>query len=147
MSENQLGGLQLEELGSGVIGDLVLEGHGKVKNVREFLEGHIEETFEMHGLLLGEKFSGEYTIEGRVRPEGTAHVKIQGFILIENTPMIQVTGVANGITKPDGHTLLKGANCYTYASGKFARLNEMAVMWEAEVDEEGNISSRGWEWK
>jgi hypothetical protein len=140
-------GLQQEDLDSQGHGDLVLESHGKLVSIGEFLDGHFEETVEMHGLLLGEKFSGEYTIEGRVRPEGTAHIEIDGFILTEDAPLIQMIGIANGITKPDGRTILRGANCYSFASGKFARLNEIAVMWIAEVDEEGNINSRGWEWK
>jgi hypothetical protein len=140
-------GRQQEDLDSQGRGDLVLESHGKLVKIGEFLDGHVEETFETHGLLLGEKFSGEYTIEGRVRPEGTVHIDINGFILTEGAPLIQMVGIANGTTKPDGRTILRGANCYTSASGKFARLNEMAVMWIAEVDEEGNISSRGWEWK
>ncbi len=147
MPGSPLGEPHQEELGSQGLGDLILESHGRIKNVRGFLDGHIEETFETHGLLLGEKFSGEYSIEGRVRPEGTAHVEIKGLIFTEDVPLIQMVGIANGITKPDGRTVLRGASCYSSALGKLARLNEIVVMWMAELDKEGNINSRGWEWK
>ncbi len=136
-----------EEWGARVPGKVILEGQGKVVGMKRLASGKIEETFDMNGLLLGEKFSGTYTIEGKVRPDGTGFVETRGFISTRDGYPIQLTGIANGRTEPNGITVLRGANCYSCPTGKFAKLNEIVVMWKAEVDEGGNIKSVGWEWK
>ncbi len=130
-----------------MMGELVYEAQGKVAGWKQLVSGKVEEKFDMHGTFLGEMFSGTYAIEGNVRPDGTGFIETHGFISTEGGYPVQFTGITNGRTYRDGHTVLRGANCFCCPSGKFAHLNEMAVIWEAEVDDEGNVRSKGWEWK
>jgi hypothetical protein len=54
---------------------------------------------------------------------------------------------AGHITGPGSAVSFRGALYYQGASGKLARLNGIAVVYEWEVDEPGNCSFNLWEWK
>ncbi len=131
----------LEELESRVLVELVYEGHGKVAGLKRLAFGKIDETFKMNGVRSCELLSKQHTMEGKVRPDGRGFVQMHGFIATRDGLLIQLTGIANGITRLDGQTVLRGANCYSCPTGKFARLNEIAVIWRAEMDDKGNIHS------
>jgi hypothetical protein len=49
--------------------------------------------------------------------------------------------------KPDGAVSYRGAIYYSTASPKLARLNRIAVVFEYEVDANGNTHTKSWEWK
>jgi hypothetical protein len=56
------------------------------------------------------------------------------------------TGVGR-FTGPGGAVSFRGAVYYQIASQKLARLNSVAVMYEWEIDQDGNGRVGLWEWK
>ncbi len=99
------------------------------------------------GVLLGEEYSTSYKVEGEWRPDGTEHLEIRGFYDMKSGARVSFSGIANGTRKADGSMVFKGGACFYAPPGKLARLNEMAVVWEAEVDAGGFVLTKGWEWK
>jgi len=87
------------------------------------------------------------TIEGLARPDGTLHGKGQGVIMTADGEVVTWTG--EGVARP-GRGLAaswRGAVYHQTASQKLARLNGVAIVFEYEVDESGNVHSKLWEWK
>jgi len=130
-----------------MLGDLVYEGRGKTIGMRVLPNGKLEQTQVMQGMFLGEEISATWTVEGEFRPDGTGHNEFRGFYTSKSGAMGQYVGMGNGITKPDGSMIYRGVVCYSNPPGKFAKLNGIAVIWEVEMDKEGNFHNKGWEWK
>ena len=130
-----------------MLGEVVYEGRGKVVGMRVLPNCKLEQTVMMQGMFLGEELSATWTSEGEFRPDGTGHTEFHGFFTTKNGGMGQYNGSGNGINKPDGSMTYRGVVCYSCPPGKFARLDGIAVVWEVEVDKEGNYHNKGWEWK
>lgn len=130
-----------------MLGELVYEGRGKALGMRVLPNGKLEYTEMMQGTMLGEKFSATWSGEGDVRPDGTGYFEFWGFFMTESGAMGKYKGNGNGIHRPDGSMTYRGAVCYANPPGKFAKLNGTAVVYEIEVDKDGNFHNKGWEWK
>ena len=57
------------------------------------------------------------------------------------------TGHGVGTMKKDGTASYRGAVYYQTSPPRWARLNKVALVFEYEVDAEGNTRSEFWEWK
>jgi hypothetical protein len=57
------------------------------------------------------------------------------------------TGQGVGTMKKDGSVSYRGALYYQTASPAWSRLNSISVVFEYEVDPQGNTKGQLWEWK
>ncbi len=130
-----------------MLGDLVYEAEGKVNGFKSLPNRKMGQTVAMHGVLFGEAFSDTYELQVEHRPDGTGFVELHGSLTTDSGVTIDYSGIGNGKRREDGSMIYNGAACHGCPSGKFARLNGMAVAWEMEVDSGGYFRGKGWEWK
>jgi hypothetical protein len=129
------------------LGDIVYECKGKIVTMRVLENGNAEFTAVVGGLFLGEQFSRTFSWDSRFLPDGSGHGEIRGFFNTQSGVMGKYTGNGNGHMLPDGGQVHLGALCYDNPPGKFSELNKMAVVYEVNIDKEGNFMSKGWAWK
>jgi hypothetical protein len=107
----------------------------------------METSFQGNGALLGVNFKETGTYWTIVRPDGTHYGEGQGVMMLKDGKMATWTGHGVGVTKKDGSATYRGAIYFQTMPPKWARLNKVAVLFEYEVDAEGNTHSEYWEWK
>jgi hypothetical protein len=130
-----------------MLGDQVYDCQGKVVSMRVLENGNPEYTAMVGGIFLGEQFSSTFSWETRFRPDGSGHGQIRGFFNTPSGVVGKYTGNGNGHMLPDGGQVHRGALCYENPPGKFGDLNKIAVVYEVDIDREGNFTSKGWAWK
>jgi len=81
------------------------------------------------------------------RPDGTLYGEGQGVIMTQDGEMATWKGQGVGRFQPAGAVTYRGAVYYSTASARLAQLNTVAVVFEFNVDANGNIQTKGWEWK
>ncbi len=109
-----------------------------------------EVTAEASGTILGIEATLAVTYQGTMRPDGLIYGEChnQGFIMTQDGDMATFT--ASGLGKFTGHgqaTSWRGPIYHETTSEKLARLNEVVVIYEWDIDENGNIQGGFWEWK
>jgi hypothetical protein len=139
--ENMLGD-KIGELRGRVIGQRILPPDGSLPRT--------ETSFEISGTVLGVEVTAMGTYLSTFRPDGTVYGECpwQGIMMTKDGEV--GTWSAAGVhrpKKPGGAASLRGAVYYQIASSKLARLNEIAVPYEWEIDANGNAECRLWEWK
>jgi hypothetical protein len=68
-------------------------------------------------------------------------------MILKDAKMATWTGHGVGTMKKDVTASYRGAVYYQTSPPRWARLNNVAVVFEYEVDAEGNTRSDFWEWK
>src|SRR5206468_10398985 len=105
----------------------------------------------------GDVVSGEW-IDSGYRRKGDRHVlhygpsrrdtrEGQGVMILKDGKMATWTANGVGTTKKDGTASFCGAVYYQTYPPRWSRLNKVAVVFEYEVDAQGNTRSDFWEWK
>lgn len=107
----------------------------------------METSFQATGSILGTDVKEIGTYVTIVRPDGTQYGEGQGVMILKDGKMATWTGHGVGILKKDGTATYRGAVYYQTVPSKWARLMKVAVIFEYEVDSEGNTRSDFWEWK
>ena len=134
-----------------MFGEKIGEASGKITSQRVLsnLGGgpKMESSFQATGSLLGVNFRETGTYWTIVRPDGTLYGEGQGVIMTKDGKMATWTGHGVGTTKKDGTASYRGAIYYQTMPPKWSRLNKVAVLFEYEVDANGNTHSEYWEWK
>lgn len=134
-----------------MLGEKIGEDTGRVTGRRVLpSEGYgpkVEASFETGGTILGVGMTDIGTYWSIVRPDGNLQGEGQGVVMTEDGEMASWTGQGVGRFTGPGSVSWRGAVYYQTASQKLARLNSVAVLFEFEVDEEGNIQGTYWEWK
>jgi hypothetical protein len=130
-----------------MLGEVVYEGRGQRIGMRVLKNGNWETSWFMQGMFLGEKFSATWTSEGEPRPDGTMGMEFWGFFNTETGAMGRYKGAGNVVLKLDGSMVARGSVEYSNPPGKYAKFNGISVVWEFEMDKDGNIHNKGWEWK
>jgi hypothetical protein len=133
-----------------MIGEQIGELKGKrtgrrVLSVDNFFK--VEVSFESTGKVLGVEMNEVGTYSSQVRPDGSLYGEGQGIVMGKDGSMATWTGAGVGKINPDGAVSYRGAIYYSTASPKLARLTSVAVVFEYEVDPQGNTHSKLWEWK
>jgi hypothetical protein len=85
-----------------------------------------------------------------VRPDGTLYGECpqQGIIMTQDGDMGTWSGTGVGrFTGRGSAASFRGTVYFQTTSPKLTRLNGMAVLYEWEVDEQGNAQTPFWEWK
>ena len=133
-----------------MLGEKIGETAGKISSQRVLpnLGGDpkMETSFQANGSILGTNVKEMGTYCTVVRPDGTLYGEGQGVMVLKDG-MATWTGHGVGLMKKDGTASYRGAVYYQTSPPKWARLKKVAVVFEYEVDAEGNTRSQFWEWK
>ncbi len=133
-----------------MLGEQIGEERGK-RTSRRVLDvtggATVEVSFETTGKLLGVEGHDVGTYTSSIRPDGSILGEGQGVILAQDGSAVTWKGQGVGKFVGGGAVSYRGAVFYYSTSPKFARLNTVAAVFEFEVDAEGNIHSKVWEWK
>jgi hypothetical protein len=117
--------------------------------MRVLPDGSFERTFVAHGTRAQEKenYTSTWTLLAHLNPDSSVYGEFNGFLVTASQEVVRYTGTGNGKMSADGSMTMRGTLTYLNPPGSYARFNGMAVVWEFEVDKDGNLVNRGWEWK
>jgi hypothetical protein len=107
----------------------------------------MEVTFQAAGSLLGVPSQDRGTYWAALRPDGTLYGEGQGITMSAQGDAATWKGSGVGRMKQDGSISYRGAIYLQTTSPKWAQLNSIAVLFEYEVDAQGNSRSTLYEWK
>ncbi len=124
----------------------MFEAEGKVIGIKRLSDGRLEHKDAIRGKFLGEEFSVTVKTIGGYRPDGTTYAEAQGSIE-QGEVTIKYSLLGAATKDQDGTTKYRGVLCVSCPPGKLAYLNGIAILFEAELDDGGNIKGRGWEWR
>jgi hypothetical protein len=131
-------------------GELVIEARGKSTGMRVIpAEGQglkIEVSFQQQGKILGQNCNDIGTYWSVVKPDGSLYGEGQGILTTDQGDTATWVGQAAG-RRRGAAVSWRGAVYYQSSSRNLSRLNGAAVVFEYDVDAEGNSQSKGWEWK
>lgn len=134
-----------------MLGDKIGEESGKVISQRVLPNPggapKMEVTFHATGTILGIDIKTTGTYTSIMRPDGTLFGEGQAVVMGKNGEMAAWNGQGVGTIKKDGSASFRGAIYFQTSAPKWARLNSVAVVFEYEVDKEGNTHDQSWEWK
>jgi hypothetical protein len=134
-----------------MLGEKIGEMSGKINSQRvlSVADGGLkmESSFGATGLLLDAKVKETGTYWTVVRPDGTLYGEGQGVMILKDGKMATWTGHGVGVTKKDGGSSYRGTIYFQTMPPKWSRLNKVGVLFEYEIDGEGNTRSEYWEWK
>ncbi|MGA3211258.1 MAG: hypothetical protein ABSD20_08110 [Terriglobales bacterium] len=134
-----------------MLGELIGESHGKRAPRRVLETGpgsfKVEVSFEDSGKIFGHDFGQFVTYTAEPRPDGTLYGEGHGVVVLHNGEAATWKGAGVGTLKAGGAVSYRGAVFYYSTSPTLARLNNVAAIFEFEVDPAGNTHTRSWEWK
>jgi hypothetical protein len=134
-----------------MLGELIGEERGKITSRRVLPSNgsapKVEVSMEADVKLLGQDAKGIGTYWSVVQPTGFLYGEGQGVVMTSQGESIQWTGAGRGEFTGQGGVKFRGAVYYQTTAERFARLNGIAIVFEHEVDGNGNLASRYWEWK
>ena len=107
----------------------------------------METSFRATGTILGVNETVTATYSAVMRPDGTLYGEGQGIAMGEDGSAATWVGSGVGTLKKGGGVSYRGVVYYQSASPRWARLNNVAAIFEYEVDAEGNTKGEIWEWK
>ena len=130
-----------------MLGEKIGEETGKITSQRVLPDFKLETSFRSSGTLLGLPVSGMGSYESVLRPDGTLVGEGQGIAMSKDGGSATWRGHGMGVRKPDGSASYRGSLIFTTTFSKWSRLNNCAVVFEYEVDAEGNTRSSEFEWR
>jgi hypothetical protein len=134
-----------------MLGELIAELKGKSVGRRVVdVEGpSIEISVSLSGNMRGTSLTTSATYVNRATPvSGVLHGKGQGIVMAGDSEVATFTGEGIGRVDPSGNIKWRAAFFYqTTSAGKLAFLNNLVGVSENEVDAEGNVIEKNWEWK
>ncbi len=134
-----------------MLGNQVLEITGKVTSQRvlQTPDGtpKMETSVQANEKILGIDASTTMTYTSVVRPDGTIAGTGNAVVMTADGGLATWTGQGAGKVIEGGSVSSRGALFYQTASPSLASLNGIGVVFEFEVDAEGNAHGIGWEWK
>ena len=107
----------------------------------------VEVSFEDNGKMLGGDAHEIGTYWSVSRPDGSLYGEGNGVVMTHDGGMATWKGCGVGKISASGAVSYRGAIYYSTATPKLARLNGIAVVFEFDVDGDGNTHSKIWEWK
>lgn len=132
-------------------GEMIGEESGRVTLRRVLPNGDgspkMETCAQTDLVLLGVRAANTVTYASVVRPDGTLFGEGQGIVMSQEGDMATWVGQGVGVMKKEGGVSFRGAVYYQTSSPKWARLNNVAAIFEHEVDGDGIVRSQLWEWK
>lgn len=135
-----------------MLGENIGEEKGKITGIRVLStegRGHkIEASFQATGTLLGIEGTNTGTYYSIMTPSGNLRGEGQGVYMSKDgqTAMWNAMGLGK-LTGKGMAANYRGLLLWQTNSPKFDRLNNVAVVFEYETDENGNVHDKIWEWK
>jgi hypothetical protein len=134
-----------------MLGDKIGAETGKVTSQRVLPNPgggpKIETAFQGTGTILGAATKSLGTYWAVVRRDGTQYGEGQGVVMGAGGEAATWVGSGVGTMNLDGSVKYRGAVYYETSTPAWARLNSVALIFEYEVDAQGNSRSELWEWK
>ena len=134
-----------------MLGEKIGEESGKVTSQRVLANTgggpKMETSLQSSGTLLGVSDTETVTYWSVVRPDGTLYGEGQGIAMSKEGDVATFVGQGVGTIKKDGAVSYRGAVYYQTSSPRWSRLNNVAAIFEHEVDAQGNTRAQLWEWK
>ena len=133
-----------------MLGELIAELKGKSVGRRVLdVVGTIEISVSLSGNMRGTPVKESATYVNRATStSGVFHGKGQGIVMAGESEVATFTGEGFGRLGPSGSINWRAAFFYwTSSTGKLAFLNNLVGVSENEVDAEGNVIDKQWEWK
>ena len=118
---------------------------GNIRLRERYAEGEIPHNTKTGGGPIKETV----TFVGRPTSAGVLHGEGHGVLMGGESEMATFRGEAFGRISSSGSVKWRGAHFYrtTSSTGKLAFLNNVVGVFEAEIDAEGNVTEKIWEWK
>jgi hypothetical protein len=132
-----------------MLGEKISDEKGKVTSTRvleSMPQTKVETSFEAQGKLLGIEHRTIGTYWSVVQPSGTLYGEGNG-IAITKEGMATWKGSGAGKFTERGGVMFRGAVYYQTNAERLLALNGLAVIFEYEVDENGNTKTIAFEWK
>ena len=134
-----------------MLGEKIMESTGKVTSRRVLPNSgsgpKIETSFEASGTLLGVAHQEWGTYWSELRADGTLYGEGQGVVMSKEGDIGTWKGSGVGTPTNDGGVRYRGAIYMQTTSPKWARLTSAALVFEHDVDAQGNSRSQFSEWK
>jgi hypothetical protein len=134
-----------------MLGEKIGEEKGKITGRRvlrnDDLTSKIESSQQGTGQILGTKYTTMATYWSVMRNSGRLYGEGQAILMTEDGESMSWLGQGVGVPKGKGGVSFRGAVYFDTSSKKLSALNSMPVLFEYEVDEEGNYTSQLYEWK
>jgi hypothetical protein len=132
-----------------MVGEKILEEKGKVTSTRVLEtspQTKVETTFEAQGTLLGIEHRTIGTYWSVVQPSGILYGEGNGVVTTKEG-LATWKGSGAGKLTARGGVSYRGAIYYQTTVERLLRLNGIGVIFEYEVDENGNTTAVAFEWK
>ncbi len=108
----------------------------------------METTLSFTGSVRGIPVNQTVTFIGRPASPGVIHAEGHGVIMAGESEMASYTAEAFGKISSKGSVNWRGAHFNrTSSTGKLAFLDSTVHIFEGEIDAEGNVTHKSWEWK
>jgi hypothetical protein len=140
-----------------MLGEQIEELRGKIttQRVLSVEPPTIETSVSSSGTIRGIQVTQLLTFVGRPKrseeEKGVIHGKGGGITMAgqQSEEVATFTGEAVGRISSSGSTKWRGSIFYSTSSskGKLSFLNNMIIVFESEIDVEGNFTHKAWEWK
>ena len=131
-----------------MLGDQIFEQQGKVTGRRVLDEDTIEISFDAKAKMKGVDGMDMGTYTTKMRPDGSMDGAGVGCMMTNDGQMLSWRGYGIGKFMPDGKIRFTGSVFYsTQSKGSLASVNSSVMVFEHVADMEGNITTKGWEWK
>jgi hypothetical protein len=132
-----------------MLGEKILEEKGRVTSTRVLEttpQPKVETTFEAQGTLLGIEHRTIGTYWSVIQPSGIMYGEGNGVVTTKEG-LLTWKGSGAGKLTARGGVSYRGAIYYQTTVERLLRLNGIAVIFEYEVDENGNTNAVASEWK
>jgi hypothetical protein len=134
-------GEQIMELKGKIIGQRVLDAEGPIMETTLTQTGNVKET----------QVNETATFVAKPMSSGVIGGEGQGVIMVagESEEIATFKGYGVGRVTPSGSVKWRGSHFFRTSSqnGKLAFLNNAVGLFEAEIDTNGNMTEKVWEWK
>ncbi len=133
-----------------MLGEKIGEETGRVTSQRVLPSDGpptIETSFQASGSLYGVAVTNMGTYVSAVRPDGNLYGEGQGVVMTADGGAATWKGQGVGKFGPGGSVSFRGSLYFQTAHEPLLRLNDVAAIFEYDIDAEGNTVDRTWEWK
>ncbi len=107
----------------------------------------METSQELRGKLLGVDVTNMVTYWAVVRPDGNLYGDGQGVFMGAGGEMASYVGTGLGVFTGPGAVSFRGSFYFQTTSPKWARLNNVSVIFESDTAANGDTTLKTWEWK
>jgi hypothetical protein len=132
-------GDMIGELTGKVIGQRIVRHHGG--------EPKLERTTELKGKILGTEVTVIATFWSKERPQGGMYSEGSGIMTTSTGETAIAHGSGISVPRKGPGWSMRGFRHLQTTSPALSRLNNVGLVFEVEIDPDGTIHDKTWEWK